>query len=347
MRIVIAGAGNIGMHLIKMFTEDNHDVVVIDNAKEKLEELSAHYDIMSVYGTTTSIKVLEEAEISKTKLFIAVSNFQETNILACIVAKKLGAKMTIARIDNEEYITQENEQMLKNLGVDYLVYPEILASQDISKHLNYPQNLKTISFASGRMFLFTLQVPKNSTIESKTLTELDEFFNYAPARVVVITRQNKTMIPHGYDDIKYGDIVYILTNIKGYNIISEIMDIKKDNVKSLMILGGSKIGVNIAKKLEKDYYVKLFEKSHDKSYHIANILKETLVINSEARSAGFLKDEGITHTDVFVAVTDNSEINVLSCMLAKRLGVKKTFAEIENMDYIDLVKKTDIIQMYL
>lgn len=342
MRIVIAGAGNVGMHLVKMFTNDNHDVVVIDNQREKLEDLSSHFDIMPLYGSATSLKILQESEVDKAKLYIAVSNFQETNILSCIIAKKLGSAMTIARIDNEEYLTKDNEEMLRNLGVDYLIYPEILASEDIAKHLKYPRILKTISFATGRMFLFTIKVAEDSELNKITLIEFDKLFETVQARAVAIVRNNTTIIPHGNDDIRTDDIVYILSNIEGRDKINEIMGIEKAGVHSIMILGGSKIGVNLAKKLEKDYYIKLFEKSQDKSFLIADELKETLVIHSEARDAGFLMDEGITRTDVFIAVTDNTEINMLSCMLAKKLGVKKTFSEVENTDYLDLIKNTDI-----
>ncbi len=342
MRIVIAGAGHVGMHLVKMFTEDDHDVVVIDNDKEKLEALSAHFDILAIYGTATSLSILEEAEVNKAKLYIAVSNFQETNILSSIIAKKLGAKMTIARIDNEEYLLKENERMLTDLGVDYLIYPEILVSEDVARHLKYPRILKTISFSSGRMYLFTIKITKDSNLEGKTLTALDEFFDNIQARVVALVRNEETIIPHGFDEIQNHDIIYILTDKEGRNKINEKMGIGNQGVNSLMILGGSKIGVNLAKKLEKDYYIKLFEKSQDKSFLIADVLKDTLVINSEARDAGFLKDEGISRTDIFIAVTDNSEINMLSCMLAKKLGVKKTFAEVENTDYLDLIKNTDI-----
>jgi trk system potassium uptake protein TrkA len=342
MRIVIAGAGSVGTHLVKMFTDNNHDVVVIDNDKEKLQEISTHFDVMTIYGNSTSLNVQNEAEVSKSDLFISVSNYQETNILSCVIAKNLGTKKTIARIDNEEYLEGQNEQMLNNLGVDTLVYPEILASEDIARHLRYPKILKTISFALGHLFLFTLRISSDSDLKDKNLSDLNEKFGHILARVVVVQRSDKTIIPHGDDILREGDLVYILTDKEGRDKIMELLGVEKEGVKSVMILGGSKIGVKLAKKLEKEYYVKLFEKSRDKSFLIADELKETLVIHSEARDADFLMDEGISRTDAFIAVTNNSEINMLSCMLAKRLGVKKTFSEVENTDYLELIRNTDI-----
>lgn len=342
MRIVIAGAGNVGTHLVKMFTESNHDVVIIDNDKEKLHEISTHYDVMSVYGTATSMRILAEAELSKAKLYVAVSNYQETNILSCIIAKKIGAKQTIARIDNREYLETENKEMLLNLGVDSLVYPEILVSDEIANHLRFPGILKSINFASGKLFLFSIKNTHDSDLNYKSIKEIDEAFPNIRSRIIAIHRGKDTIIPRGKDVILPEDIIYIITDKQGKSETQNKIGIGGFDIKNVMILGGSRIGVKLAKKLEKCCYVKLFEKSREKSFLIADKLKDTLVIHSEARDANFLLDEGIGRTDAFIAVTGNSEINMLSCMLAKKLGVKKTYAEVENTDYLELLHNTDI-----
>ena len=342
MRIVIVGAGDVGTHLVKMFTESNHDVVIIDKNKEKLQEISSHYDVMTIFGTASSKELLEKAEVRKAKLFIAVSNSQEVNVLSAIIAKKIGVKQTVARIDNSEYLSKENKEMLKNLGVDSLVYPEILASQEIVNQLKNPGILKTITFASGRLFLFTIRVTKNSDLVYNTLEEVNMLFPHIVARMVAIQRQLDTIIPRGQDVILPEDVMYIITDEAGKKEISNIVKVDQLPIKNIMILGGSRIGIKVAKEVEKDYYVKLFEKSREKSFEIADILKDTLVIQSEARSSEFLKDEGIDRTDAFIAVTGNSEVNILLCMLAKKLGVRKTFAEIENIDYFGLTHNTDI-----
>ncbi|MBN2662521.1 MAG: Trk system potassium transporter TrkA [Bacteroidales bacterium] len=342
MRIIIAGAGSVGTHLVKMFTESNHDVVVIDNDKERLQEISAHFDAMTIHGTATSMSVLAEAEASKAKLFVAVSNYQETNILSCIIAKKIGAKQTIARVDNREYISAENEEMIRNLGVDSLVYPEIIVSDEIAQQLRYPGILKSVNFASGKIFLFSIRINERSELALKSLVDIDKAYPDIQARIVAIHRGPDTIIPRGADVVLPEDVLYIITDKIGKDFIQQRMGVSSFEVKNVMILGGSRIGVKLAKNLEKNCYVKLFEKSREKSFLIADELKDTLVIHSEARSADFLLDEGIGRTDAFIAVTGNSEINMLSCMLAKKLGVKKTYAEVENTDYLELIHKTDI-----
>lgn len=342
MRIIIAGAGNVGTYLVKMFTNSNHDVIIIDNNKEKLEEISAHYDVMPIFGSASSLLILKDAEVRKSKLFIAVSNSQEINILSAIIAKKLGSKRTIARIDNPEYLHENTKLMLENLGVDSLVYPEILASEEIICQLKQPNLLKSMNFTSDELQLFTMKIDNNSRLLNKQLHEINEMFPGIVARVVAIKRETETIIPNGQETVLNGDLLYITTENKGKHEIIKLLGLSNFEIKNVMILGGSRIGVKIAEKLEKYYYVKLFEKSLDKSYSIADLLKDTLVIHSEARSADFLLDEGISRTDVFIAVTGNSEINMLSCMLAKKLGVKKTYAEIENMDYFELAQNTDI-----
>jgi len=342
MRIIISGAGNVGHYLIKMFSERNQDVILIDPDKEKLQEISSHFDVMTIQGSATSFDILKELEIDKTDLFIAVTNYQDTNILSCFLAKKMGVKTTVARVNDDDYMQQQNVELLKNYGVDHLISPELLITEDILKHLKYPNIFKTLSFEKGKLDLISLRIKDNNDFHNKTIIEISEKFSDISARIVAIQRGDETIIPYGKNKIYNDDIIYIITDKNGKDKILNLLGIQKERVKSLMILGGSKIGVNIAKRLENDYYIKLFEKSREKSYEISDQLKNTLVLHSEARDATFLKDEGISRTDTFIAVTDNSEINMLSSMLAKKLGVKKTFAEVENTDYLDIVRNTDI-----
>lgn len=342
MKIVISGAGNVGHYLVKMFSEKNFDVILIDPDKEKLQEILTHYDVMAIQGNSASFDILKEVEINKADLFISVTNYQDTNILSCILAKKLGAKTTIARANTMDYTNEQNSAILKNYGVDYIIFPELLVTDEIIKHLKYPNILKTLSFEKGKLDLISIKIKQNEDFNNKTIIEISDKFSDISARIVSIQRGDKTFIPYGKDKIFNDDIIYVITDKEGKEKILNLLGIQKETVKSLMILGGSKIGVNIAKRLQDDYYVKLFEKSREKSFKISDELDNTLVLHSEARDSNFLLDEGISRTDAFIAVTDNAEVNMLSCMLAKKLGVKKTFAEVENIDYLDIVRNTDI-----
>ncbi len=342
MRIVIAGIGEVGTYLAKMLNKGNHDVVVIDEQKDKLTEISSYFDLLAIHGSATSLETLQEADVASADLFIAVTKVQEVNIISSILAKKLGAKKTIARIDNNEYIDTEHRRIITELGIDSLVYPEILASNEIVNIIKHPGILKSIEFASGKLSLITLKIDSRNPLAGKTLIQIAREYSDLNSRVVAISRGNKTIIPRGQDSILPGDIVYVITDKKTLEKIHEILQIKDFYVKNVMILGGSRIGVKTAMALEKCCYVKLFEKDKEKSLWLADLLQNTLVINAEARSSEFLLDEGIERVDAFIAVTGNSEINILSSLLAKRLGVKIAIAEVENNDYLELAKNMEL-----
>jgi trk system potassium uptake protein TrkA len=342
MKIVIAGIGQIGTYLAKMLVRRDHDITVIDEKKEKLDALSTDYDVLTVNGSASSIEVLEQANVQNSDLYIAVTKHQEVNIISSILAKKLGAKKTLARIDNNEYVVDEHRKIITELGVDSLIYPEILASDEIVNIVRHPSMIKTVEFAGGKLVLFTLKVAHDNPIAGKTLVEVAREYEFLKARVVALSRGNRTIIPRGRDKVLPGDIIYIITDKDGLEQVKEILRLPKFNVRNIMILGGSRIGLKAAMALENDYYIKIFEKDKAKSEYLADVLHNALVINSEARDADFLIDEGIEQVDVFIAVTGNSEINILSSLLAKRLGVKLTITQVENIDYFELAKNMDL-----
>ena len=332
MKITIAGAGEIGTYLAKMLNLTKHDIIVIDNDKSKLSQISSHFDLLTVYGSASSISILNESEITHCDLFIAVTRTQETNIMSCILAKKLGAKKTIARIDNREYIEEKNNKIITDLGIDSLVYPEILASNEIIQKLK--NSYHSINFASGKLILFKLRIENDSPYINLNLIEIHVKYPGIKARIVAISRKNETIIPSGLNKLHLDDVIYIISTPEEIKKILKISKQKEYHMKNIMILGGSRIGVKTARKLEKNCNVKLVEKCNEKSILISDSLNDTLILNDEGRTAEFLLDEGIQKNDVFIAVTGNSEINILSCLLAKKLGAKKTIAEIENNDYL-------------
>lgn len=342
MKIVIAGAGEVGIYLAKMLNKDKHDIIVIDIDKEKLQNISSNFDILTVSGSSSSINVLKEAKICSADLFIAVTEMQESNITSSILAKKLGAKRTIARVDNKEYIEVENNKIIKNLGIDSLVYPEILASNEILSLVKHSGLAKSIEFSSGKLSLFEIKINENSPVANFTLREIIEKYHSVDARIVAINRDDKTIIPRGENILLEGDHIYIVTNFEDVDKITSLLGVKNNELKNVIILGGSRIGVKTARQLEKNCYVKLIEKDQQKGFEIAEELDETLVINELGTSAEFLINEGIEKTDAFIAVTGNSEINIISCLLAKKLGAKKTIAEVENHDYLTLAKNMGI-----
>ena len=344
MKIVIAGAGEVGTHLAKMLCDENHDITLIDRNKDKLKKVDANIDILTHCGSSISFKDLIEAGVDNCDLFIAVTHYEETNITSAILAKQIGAKKTVARIDNKEYLTQEHDSKIKALGIDFLIYPETLAAKEVLTVLKQPATRMAYQLSSGKLFLYGLKIKKDAPILGKTLAEVANIDKELQYRAVAIKRDEKTIIPRGNNKFLENDLIYVVTNKEGKESVMHNAGKKDWNVeiKKVMILGGSRIGVNTARELEKKYKVKLIEIDTERCNIISNKLNKTLIINGDGRDLELLKEEGIEKVDAFIAVTENSETNILACLLAKKIGVKKTIAEVENIDYLDLAENIGI-----
>lgn len=342
MRIIIGGAGEVGTHLARILSNENHDIVVIDPDEDKLHLIDSSLDVLTMPGSATSIELLEEAGIKKADLFIAVANTEHTNITAAILGKKLGADITVARIDNNEFLKETNTKLFKSLGIDYLIYPEKIASREIIGLLHQTGTTDFIDFTGGMLSLFVLKLDEDAPIIGKTLQEVTMNEDALNFRAVAITRNGKTIIPRGDDKFKLNDTVYVVSNKEGLKDIFKYSGKEQYGIKNLMILGGSRIGKLTAINLENEYQIKLIEIDKAKSIQLADILENTLVINGDGRDIDLLNSEGLQNMDAFIAVTGNSETNILSCQLARKMGVKKTIAEVENMEYINLAESIGI-----
>ncbi|MFP4621012.1 MAG: Trk system potassium transporter TrkA [Bacteroidales bacterium] len=336
MKIIIAGAGEVGSHLAKMLSSELHDIVIIDNNEETVKGMNANLDILTITGSATSFDILKEANIKKADLLIAVAHSEETNIASAIIGKKLGAKQTIARVDNPEYIRPVNKNYFTDLGIDYLIYPERIAAKEITGMVNQTGTSEIVDFTGGKLSLYVLKLEENAPVVGKTLIQATQEMENYDFRAVAITRNGKTIIPRGLDKFYINDLVYVVTNRVGINNLLKYTGKKKVEIKHVMILGGSRIGKRTAQSLENRMNVKLIEKDKDKCGTLTDELNNTLVINGDGRDVDLLKQEGLEKMDTFIAVTGSSEINLLSCLLAKKMGVKKTIAAIENINYINL-----------
>ena len=342
MRIVIAGAGEVGSHLAKMLSNENHDLVVIDNDEERLKPVGANLDVHTLTGSATSISLLKDAKIHKADLFITVTFTEETNITAAILGKNLGAKKTIARIDNIEYLYPKNREFFNSLGIDYMIYPEKIAAREVVSLLQKTGTTDVVDFAGGKLSLFAIKLDEDAPILNQTLEEMSSKMEHLEYRAVAITRNQETIIPSGDDVFMQNDTVYIITNQYGVENILRYSGKESYDVNNIMIVGGSRIGKNIAMEMGEQHNVKLIEMNRTKSYILSNALNNTLVINADGRNRELLMQEGLARMDAFIAVTGNSETNILSCLLAKSVGVKKTIAEVENLDYIDFAENMGI-----
>jgi trk system potassium uptake protein TrkA len=336
MKIIVAGAGEVGTHLAKMLSSEFHDITVIDPDVESLKSIDSNLDLLTMTGSATSFEILKEAKVKKADLFIAVTYSEETNITAAIIAKKLGAKKTIARVNNYEYIEPENISHFTRLGIDYLIYPERIAAREIVNLLGQGEIFESVDFSGGKLSLYVLKLDEKAPVINQTLIDVIKHNRHIEFRAVAIARNGKTIIPRGNDTFQLNDLVYVVTNKSGIRDVLKYSGKKKIEIKNIMILGGSRIGKRVAKSLENRFNIKLIEIDKNKSAQLADHLSNSLIINGDGTNIDLLNQEGLSNMDTFIAVTGNSETNILSCLLAKKMGVKKTIAEIENIDYIDL-----------
>jgi len=340
MKVVIAGAGEVGTHLARMLSNEDHDIVLMDDSLEKLSKLSGDVDLMTVTGSAHSFHDLKQTGLAKADLFIAVTPFEERNVLACSMASYLGVGRTIARINNSEYLQKRYREKLNNLGIHELIYPESLAAKEIVASVKQTGTRQLIEFSNGKLLLLGIKVRKDAPILNKTFEELAQENEHI--LVVAINRENETIIPNGTDFIKDGDIVFFITTRVEQQKVFELTAKKTFAVKNIMFLGGSRIAMKAIEKLGDQYRIKVVEESHEKCEQVAEKYANALVINGDCRNLKLLKDEGLEKMDAVVATTGNSETNILGCHLAKTLGVRRTIAEVENLAFMGLAENMNI-----
>nr|WP_321226716.1 Trk system potassium transporter TrkA [uncultured Psychroserpens sp.] len=345
MKIIIAGAGEVGFHLAKLLSYESQEITLIDTDKNSLAYASDHLDIRVIKGDVTSIAILKEARINTSGLFIAVTSSETTNITACVLAKQLGAKQTIARIANEEFLNQDEDLGFTKFGIDELISPEILAASEIELLLNQYGFNDTYEFEEGKLTMLSLRLSRTASFVGKTVREAAEVFpelHFVPIAIQRFGTQY-TIIPRGDTEFKEGDKVVFMTSKGGDEELFELSGKVKAELKNIMILGGSKIGYKTAKDLcESKFRVKLIEKDSEIAFECADDLPNALVINGDGRNVELLDEENISDMDAFISVTGNSETNIMSCLVAKSKGVKKTIALVENMDYYQLSQSIGI-----
>lgn len=340
MKIIIAGAGEVGIHLAKLLSRENFDIMLLDEDPQRIKDLESSYDLMTFIGSPTSIKDLTETGVSRADLFVAVTPYESVNMTACMLATNLGAKHTLARIDNNEYLQPKNKEFFEKLGVNHLIYPEMLAANEIVESLKTSWLRQNLRFCNDALIVLAIKVRENSVIINRKFST--GYFDHNRYRVVAIKRNNKTIIPTGSDQINENDIVYFITSRENIDFIREQAGKEDFPIKNVMVMGGSRIAQKTIKMLPSFMTVKVLERDKEKSYALAEKLNNSMIINCDGRNIEILKEEGIQEMDAFIAVTANSEANILACMAAKRLGVKKTVAEVENNDYIQLAENMDI-----
>lgn len=331
-----------GSHLARMLSGNGHDITVIDSDSKALNELSNLADLITVEGDTTTFAVLRRAGVRRCDLFIAVNHDENMNILSAIMAKQLGAKKSIARIDHNEYLEPNNKEMFIDMGIDYLFHPEQVAALEVTNLLGHTSTTDYVDFSGGLLALVVVKLEPTSPLIGRKLIDLADDGSISEFRAVAITRGSQTIIPRGQDEFFEGDVVYIIARKDVAKSVTELSGQKSVEVKNLIILGGSRIGVRVASELQDDMNVKIIEYNGEKAYRLAEELDRTLIIHEDGRNLDAMLEEGLSTADAFLAVTGRSETNILAAMQAKRMGVKKVIAEVENLNYIRLAESVGI-----
>lgn len=336
MRIVIAGAGEVGIHLAKLLAKEAQDIFLIDQNEGQLEYAKNHIDVITVRGDATCPKTLRQAQIQQADLLIAATSTEANNLIISVIGKRMGAKQTISRITNTEYIKDAKTLGFKELGIDFMISPELLAAKEIERLIRRSAFTDCFKFDNGELFLVGIKIEDASPLAGKRIDEttyLNAEQRYFP---VAIQRDFKTIIPRGHSEFKSGDYIYFIVQNGALDDVVELTGQPPIKVRNIMVLGASRIGLTCASSLSNDYNVKMIEQDEEKSFSITEELSNVLVINGDGRNVELLEEENIAEMDAFVAVTGNSAINIMSCLVARKYGVKKTIASVENIDYIHL-----------
>lgn len=342
MNIIIAGDGEVGFHLAELLSDGSHNITVVDPHEDLLRKIEDQSDILAIDGDSTSPSVLRKAGVEDADLAIAVLHDEKTNILTAALSKKLGARRTIARVDNPEYLTDESREMFLQMGIDTIVCPERIASKEIIKLLNQPAATEIFDFSDGKLSLFLIKLDEKASVIGRSLDQIARENPQLDFRAIAIHRNSKTIIPRGQDKFQVNDLAYVITKPEGVEQLLRLGGKERMEIKSVMIAGGGRIARKTALLLENEKSVKLIERDLERCNLLTETLRKTMIINGDARSLDLLEEEGVGRYDAFLALTNHSETNILTCLMARRYGVARTIALVENIDYIDISQRVGI-----
>ena len=336
MNIIIAGDGEVGVHLAQSLTELDHNITVVDPHSELLKRLESETDLLTITGDSTSPQVLKDANVSDCDLFLSVLHEESINLVTCILAKKLKAKKTVARITNAELLSPKHREMFRDLGVDEMVCPERIAAKEITNLLNNSEATEFFDFSGGLLTMYVIRLDAGSPVSGHNVKELTQLHPDLQVRVVALLRNGNTIIPHSDTVFQGGDLAYIIGRANQMEAINRVVGKQTVSIRNTMIAGGGRIGRYAAMTLQDKMRITLIEEDRRRAEELSALLDDTLIIHGDATDIELLKEEGLQNADAFIGVTDSSETNVLTCLHAKRLGVKRTIALVENTGFIDI-----------
>jgi len=340
MRVIIIGAGKTGFIIAKILVEEKYDVVVIERQEERANTLQEYLDVEVIIGNGVKRTSLEEAGIREAGLVVAVTESDETNLVACMLAKTFGQAKTIAKVKNPEYVLENEKDKEMFSGIDYMINPKLVTAKEIAKLIDVPEALDVAYYAEGKIQLLELKIPEEAPVANKQLKDLK--FE-SPFLIAAIIREKKLIIPRGNDLIYPQDIIFVLAKTVDMIQVESFLGNKREKVNRVVILGGGYTGLQLAKILEnRKFKVKIIDKDYNRCVQIAKKLDQTMVLYGDATDINFLNNEDTGSADVFVSLTDDDKLNLLVSLIVKNLGVKRTIAQVGRSDYITLMENVGI-----
>ncbi len=336
MRVIVIGAGEVGFDVARLLSQEQHDVVVVDMDAEAVEEVSSKLDVMTIHGNGTAVSVLEKAGVRKADMLVAVTAIDEVNIIACMIADKIGVPTTIARVRSDELSQTSSVIDAEEFGIDLVIHPEESAATEVTRLIKRASATDVLTFAEGRIQLVGIRLDRNSAIIGKTLSQITSENEKITFRVAALSRGIRTIMPRGDERLRFNDQIFILARPKFVPHVVRMCGKEDGKIQEVMILGGNVIGGRVAMQLatEKNKRVKLVVSDRDRAERLAEQLSNVLVIHGEGTDIDLLATEGLGEMDAFVAVTEDEESNLVTCLLAKHLGVTKTVALLSKGAYI-------------
>lgn len=340
MKIIIAGAGEVGTHLAKMLSKENQDITLLDSDQAKLDVIDSNYNLMTWNGSTSSFECLKEVGVREADLYIAVTPFETRNLATCAIAKKMGARKTVARIDNSEFLVPENRQVIRELGIDFVIYPEHLAANEIALSLNHNWARYWGELHNGDLLLIGVKIHSNSVLLNVKLKDMPVTTH--DFHIAAIKRNNETIIPNGNDEILPDDVVYFITTPPFTSQVRDLCGKTKKVIKKALIMGGSRIARRFADMYHDKFHIKILETDMSICEEMATELPDCEIVYGDGRDIEVLRENNIYQYDAFLALTDSSETNILTCLTAKEFGVPKTIADVENLQFLGLAENLNI-----
>ena len=331
MRIVIVGAGQVGTHLAKMLSYEEQDIIVMDVDNKKLEPLE-NYNLLTHQGSAISFSDLNAIKVGVSDLFIAVTKSEARNILSCSMAKRLGARKTVARIDNDEFFNTKWREHFTTLGIDHLIYPEMLAAKEISNALKRTWARNWFELFDGELIVVGVKIRNNARIVGKMLKEVSDISQYL--HVSAIKRNREIIIPRGDDRVMENDIVYIATTRDHIDEVRDACGKIQTPVDNVLVVGGNDIAEQLIKRLGKSVDIKIIESDEARCDELAQRYPNCKLVQGDFRDSELNEEESVSYYDAFVALGDNSAVNMMECMIAKTNGVPKTIAQVEDIQFI-------------